>query len=91
MCGYVQAIAGITLPNPASVGLHERLGFSRVATFPGIGYKHQRWHDVGFWQLELQPRPAVPVPTRPLSEVVGTAAWRAVLDVGAPSSSPTQS
>jgi len=44
------AIAGIALPNPASVALHERLGFERVAHFSQVGFKMDRWVDVGYWQ-----------------------------------------
>ena len=49
------ACAGITLPNDASVGLHEALGFFRVGVSPRIGWKDGRWHDVSWWQLELAP------------------------------------
>jgi L-amino acid N-acyltransferase YncA len=47
------AFAGITLPNEASVALHEGLGFVRVGLTPRIGWKLGRWHDVGWWQLDL--------------------------------------
>lgn len=47
------AIGGIALPNASSVGLHERLGFKKVAHFEQVGYKHGRWVDVGYWQLLL--------------------------------------
>lgn len=53
--GYRMACAGITLPNPASVSLHERLGFERVGVNREIGWKHGAWHDVGWYQLELAP------------------------------------
>lgn len=46
-------IAGITLPNPASVGLHEKLGLSKVAHFQQVGFKFQQWLDVGYWQRKL--------------------------------------
>lgn len=51
--GYHIAIAGVTLPNPGSVGLHERLGFRKVGVFPEVGRKYDQWHDVGFWSLKL--------------------------------------
>jgi L-amino acid N-acyltransferase YncA len=47
------AIGGIALPNPASVALHERLGFRKVAHFAEVGFKFERWIDVGYWQLVL--------------------------------------
>lgn len=53
--GFRTAVAGITLPNEASVGLHERLGFEPIGVNRGIGWKHGAWRDVGWWQLELAP------------------------------------
>lgn len=58
--GFVNAYAGITLPNAASVGLHESLGFRSIGVYPRIGFKFGKWHDVGWFQLRLQD-PAVPV------------------------------
>lgn len=60
------ACAGITLPNDASVALHERFGFELVGVFRGIGWKTGAWRDVGWWQVELSPptdrQPAEPEP-----------------------------
>ncbi len=53
--GIRQVIAGIALPNPASVALHERMGYRYVGTFPAVGHKFDRWHDLGFWQRPLEP------------------------------------
>ncbi len=47
------AIGGIALPNAASVALHERLGFDKVAHFREVGYKFGQWLDVGYWQTSL--------------------------------------
>jgi phosphinothricin acetyltransferase len=58
--GFHAAIGGITLPNPASVRLHERLGFAPAGVVPRAGHKLGRWHDVGFWHLPLQPADHVP-------------------------------
>jgi phosphinothricin acetyltransferase len=52
--GYCVALGGITVPNPASVRLHESFGFRRVALLERIGWKFGRWHDVGYWQLALR-------------------------------------
>jgi phosphinothricin acetyltransferase len=62
--GYVQAFAAIALPNPASVGLHEAMGFTPVGVYRQVGFKLGRWHDVGWWQLQLQEPPAEPAPPR---------------------------
>ncbi|MFN8432505.1 MAG: arsinothricin resistance N-acetyltransferase ArsN1 family B [Anaerolineales bacterium] len=51
--GFHTAIGGIALPNEASVGLHESLGFKKVAHFHEVGYKFDTWIDVGFWQIML--------------------------------------
>jgi len=53
--GYHAACAGITLPNRASVGLHESLGFAPVGVYRRIGFKLGSWWDVGWWQLQLAP------------------------------------
>jgi phosphinothricin acetyltransferase len=47
------AIGGVSLPNEASVRLHEKLGFKKVAQFEQVGFKFGRWIDVGYWQLLL--------------------------------------
>jgi phosphinothricin acetyltransferase len=46
-------IGGIALPNPASVALHEKLGFVKVAHFRQVGFKFDQWIDVGYWQTQL--------------------------------------
>ena len=48
--GYHAAIGGIALPNEASIGLHERMGFRQVAQFNEVGFKFGKWIDVGYWQ-----------------------------------------
>jgi L-amino acid N-acyltransferase YncA len=60
--GLQVLIAGITLPNAASVALHESLGFRPVGVYRRIGYKLGAWCDVGWWQLELVPATAGPPP-----------------------------
>lgn len=47
------ALAGILLPNPGSVALHEALGFKKAAHFHQVGWKFEQWIDVGYWQLSL--------------------------------------
>ena len=58
--GYVAAIGALALPNPASEALHARLGFRAAGVQTGIGFKHGRWIDVGFWQRDLAKRSAEP-------------------------------
>lgn len=52
--GFHSAVGGITLPNPASVALHESMGFRAVGVFREVGRKFDRWHDTGWWQLMLR-------------------------------------
>jgi len=47
------ALGGIALPNAASVALHERAGFKKVAHLREVGYKFERWIDVGYWEIML--------------------------------------
>lgn len=58
--GFVNAFAGVTLPNRASVALHESLGFRPVGVYHGVGFKAGRWRDVGWWEKRLRPRPRRP-------------------------------
>ncbi|MCL4131098.1 UNVERIFIED_CONTAM: hypothetical protein GTU68_022514 [Idotea baltica] len=51
--GYHVVLGGLTLPNDASVKLHEKFGFEQVAHFNEVGRKFDKWLDVGFWQLKL--------------------------------------
>ena len=62
--GYLTAVAGTTLPNPASEGLHRALGFEPVGVYRKIGFKHGAWHDVLWSQRELAPREGEPEPLR---------------------------
>lgn len=67
--GFAQAIGAITLPNPASVALHERLGFTPVGTYRDVGWKFGSWHSVGLWQRSLAPLDDGPRDPRPYGEV----------------------
>jgi phosphinothricin acetyltransferase len=62
--GFHSAFAGVALPNEASVGLHEAMGFQHLGTYREVGFKHGRWHDVGWWRLGLAEGPpaAEPIP-----------------------------
>jgi phosphinothricin acetyltransferase len=60
--GFRMACAGITLPNEASEGLHESLGFELVGVNREIGWKQGAWRDVGWYQRELSPVPDGPPP-----------------------------
>lgn len=80
--GFHNAFAGIALPNPGSVGLHEALGFQPVGVYRQVGYKLGRWHDVSRWQRPLRALDGEPEPPKPLSEVAGGEAWEKALGAG---------
>jgi len=81
--GFRTAVGIIALPNPASVGLHERLGFRPAGVLGSVGFKHGRWHDVGWWALALADYAPSPPAPRPLGSVVETPEWRRALERGA--------
>ncbi len=58
--GYVTLFAGISLPNPASIRLHESFKFQPVGIFRSVGFKKGEWRDVGWWALQLSTPPAEP-------------------------------
>lgn len=51
--GFHTAYAGIALPNEGSVGLHKALGFEHIGVYQEVGFKHGKWHDVGYWRRVL--------------------------------------
>jgi len=69
--GFTQAIAAITLPNEASVRLHEKMGFRQVGTYEKVGFKFREWRSVGLWQRALAPLSTRPEEPKPVSMV-----WR---------------
>lgn len=82
--GFVNAYAGITLPNARSVALHEKLGFLPLTVYRGIGFKTGEWHDVGWWHLIVSPHPASPEPPRPVEELRRQPAWDGLVSAGVP-------
>lgn len=79
--GYFNAYAGITLPNPASVGIHEAMGFTHIGTFDDVGHKFDMWHPVGWWGLALQQR-AAPSTLISLRDIANTPEWQDALVSG---------
>jgi phosphinothricin acetyltransferase len=55
--GIHAVIGGIALPNAASVALHQKFGMRQVAHFEQVGFKQNRWVDVGYWQRLLRSVP----------------------------------
>lgn len=51
--GFHVIIGGMSMPNEASKTLHEKLGFKKIGEFKEVGFKFNRWIDVGYWQLTL--------------------------------------
>src|SRR5512135_142149 len=78
--GYYSALAGIALPNPASVGLHEAMGFKPIGMYRNIGYKLGAWHDVGWWQLKLREYRDEPKPPMRMAEYAETERMREKLE-----------
>ena len=62
--GYYRAYAGISLPHPGSVALHESVGYRPIGVYEKVGFKHGAWRDVGWWVRELQPLVDNPPPPR---------------------------
>jgi L-amino acid N-acyltransferase YncA len=76
--GFYNVFAGITLPNPASVALHEAMGMEAIGVYEKVGYKTGAWHDVGWWQGLLQAHSVVPAPPKKLADLELTGWEKAV-------------
>ncbi len=72
--GFRYAVAGIALPNPASVALHERIGMRLAGTHRAAGFKDGQWRDIAFYEIGLGPQGA-PSPVVPLREFVSRIDW----------------
>jgi L-amino acid N-acyltransferase YncA len=79
--GFYRVYAGITLPNPGSMRLHQQMGFAPVGTYHGVGYKSGKWHDVQW--LEAILRSGAGEPVEPVSiSAIHPEAWDTALNKG---------
>ena len=82
--GFRSVYAGITLPNPASVGLHNALGFAPVGVYHAIGYKLGAWHDVMWLERAIGPHETAPAPPTALPALLDAPVFGAALAAGLP-------
>ena len=80
--GLFNAYAGIALPNPASVALHERVGFRPIGVYKNVGYKLGAWRDVGWWQLGLNDPDREPAAPLVLAAVRDRMDWPTLMAAG---------
>jgi L-amino acid N-acyltransferase YncA len=80
--GFFNAFAGIALPNPASVALHEAMGFEPIGVYRHVGFKLGRWHDVGWWQLALRQHEGSPETPLDIATVSRRPEWNEILTRG---------
>jgi L-amino acid N-acyltransferase YncA len=80
--GFYNILAGISLPNPASVSLHESMGLRRLGVYQRIGFKCGEWHDVGWWQLALRDPIDEPADPRALPVILDLDEYRDALAAG---------
>lgn len=67
--GFVNLYAGIALPNPASVALHEGIGMRRIGVYEQVGFKFGAWHDVAWYGMPIGDRLAVPADPTPFPDL----------------------
>jgi L-amino acid N-acyltransferase YncA len=79
--GYYRACAGVTLPNEGSIRLHESFGYTMVGTYRRIGCKFGRWHDVSWFEFDLQSGSDSPPPPLSLSALT-VPGWDAAVAAG---------
>src|SRR5262249_22040080 len=80
--GFANAYAGIALPNPSSVGLHESVGFCPVGVYRAVGYKLGGWHDVGWWELKIRDHELPPPELLDVAAVKKHPDWESLLSKG---------
>ena len=84
LLGYHQAYAGISLPNAASIALHERVGFTHLGTYERVGWKFGAWRSVGWWQLLLDPPEGEPSPPVHVTDYTDRGALEVAVATGLP-------
>ena len=82
--GFANAFAGIALPNPASVALHEALGFQPIGIYRNVGFKLGAWRDVGWWQRPLREANPPVGPPLDMASVRASSDWDHLLSAGVP-------
>ena len=80
--GFVNAYAGIAVPNYSSTGLHEAVGFEPVGVYWNVGYKLGAWRNVGWWARELREPPARPEEPLTLAAARALPGWNEALGAG---------
>ena len=80
--GFYNVYAGATLPNPASVGFHESMGFEPVGIYEDVGYKDGSWYDVKWWHRSIRERDPAPEPPLTLAEARADERWNEALAAG---------
>lgn len=78
--GFINVYAGVTIPNAKSEGLHRTLGFEEIGIFEKIGYKHDKWHDLKWFQLILSEHAHNPQPPADIQTTQASPAFKAILD-----------
>ena len=72
--GVTTTLACITLPNPESVSFHEKFGFRKVGEFQANGFKLGQWHNVGWWEMHLDPGHNIPcdqiIPVNDIPDII---------------------
>ena len=76
--GFCNAFAGIALPNPASVALHESVGFTLLGQYRNVGFKSGAWRDTGWFQCPIGDLPAEPRAPLAIPELEGEVLERAL-------------
>jgi L-amino acid N-acyltransferase YncA len=77
--GYCNVYAGVTLPNIKSERLHESMGFKTIGTYPRVGYKLGKWHDVKWYALKINEYNQAPAKPKNINEVSDTKEFRDIL------------
>jgi L-amino acid N-acyltransferase YncA len=80
--GYYNAYAGISLPNPASLRLHEAMGFQLAGMYPNVGFKAGAWHDVAWLVLALKEELTNPTPPISINSLRDRAEFESALTSG---------
>lgn len=78
--GFYNAFAGVTIPNIKSESLHEAFGFKAIGVYKNVGYKFGRWHDVKWFELEIQKHIQEPEKPKAIHEICNTSEFKSIIE-----------
>ena len=78
--GFKNILAGITIPNPKSIGFHQDFGFQFFARYENVGFKFNEWRSTEWYRISILNNEEKPNPLIPISEILDRKEWKGIME-----------